>query len=85
MVPASVRAETGINVIDHLQKLQDTGDQCTKLEFTVRSSNRNETILLSIDGQTLPTWINESINVPDELLQLKVFTVEPPLKIDQFQ
>ena len=73
VVPASIRAETGINVIDHLQKLQDVEDHCTKIEFTVRSSSRNETILLGIDGQALPAWINESINIPDELLQFKVF------------
>ena len=73
MIPASVRAETGSNVIDHLQKLQDTDNHCTKLKFTVRSSNRNETILLSIDGQIRPKWINESINIPDEFLKFKMF------------
>ena len=68
MIPASVRAQT--NVIDHLQKIQGTENQCTKLKFTVRSSNRNETMLLSIlYGQVRPKWINESI---DEFLQFKV-------------
>ena len=70
MIPASVRAES--DVINQLQKIQDTENQCTKLKFTVRSSNRNETILLSIDGQIRPKWINESINIPDEFLQFKV-------------
>ena len=70
VVPASVRAETGINVIDQLQRIQDTENHCTKLKFTVRSSNRNETMLLSIDGQIMPKWINETI--PDELHQFKV-------------
>ena len=70
MIPASVRAETSTNnVIDQLQKLQDTENQCTKLKYTVRSSNRNETMLLSLDGQTRPKWINESIDIPDEFLQ----------------
>ena len=73
MIPASIRAETGSNVIDQLQKLQDTDNQCTKLKFTVHSSNRNETILLSIDGQLRPKWINESINIPDEFLKFKMF------------
>ena len=74
MIPASIRAETVTrnNVIDQLQKLQDTENQCTKLKFTVRSSNRNETILLSIDGQIRPKWINESISIPDEFLQFKI-------------
>ena len=72
VIPASVRAETGINVIDQLQKLQDTEDHCTKLKFTVRSSNRNETMQLSIDGQTVPQWINNE-TIPNELLQFKVF------------
>ena len=72
VIPASVRAETGINVIDQLQKLQDTEDHCTKLKFTVRSSNRNETMQLSIDGQTVPQWINNE-TIPDELLQFKIF------------
>ena len=37
MIPASIRAETvsRYNVIDQLQKLQDTENQCTKLKFTV--------------------------------------------------
>ena len=52
MTPASVRIES--DVIDQLQKIQDTENQCTKLKFTIRSSNRNETILLSIDGQIRP-------------------------------
>ena len=65
MIPASVRAES--DVIDQLQKVQDTENQCTKLKFTVRSSNRNETMLLNIlYGQVRPKWINESI---DEFLQ----------------
>ena len=71
MTPASVRAETpGTHVIDQLQKLQDTENHCTTLKFTVKSSNRNETILLNVDGRTLPKWINESI--PDEFRQLKI-------------
>jgi predicted outer membrane repeat protein len=72
MTPASVRAETSTdNVIDQLQKLQDTENHCTALKFTVKSSNRNETMLLNVDGRTLPKWINES--TPDELRQLKMF------------
>ena len=70
MIPASVRAES--DVIDQLQKLQDTENQCTKLKFTVRSSNGNETMLLSIDKQIRPKWINESINIPDEFLIFRV-------------
>ena len=87
MIPASIRAES--DVIDQLQKLQDTENQCTKLKFTVRSSNRNETILLSIDGQIRPKWINKSINIPDEFLQFKVLItlLECPLgfKFDRQQ
>lgn len=70
MIPASVRAEAGINVISQLQKLQDTENHCTNLKFTIQSSNRNGTMLLSIEGQTAPKWINESI--PDEFLQFKI-------------
>ena len=70
IVPASIRAETARNsVIDQLQKIQDTASHCTILKFTVRSSNKYETIELSIDGQTMPQWINEII--PDEFLQFK--------------
>ena len=76
MIPASIRAETaGNNVIDQLQKLQDTGNQCTNPKYTVRSSNRNETMLLSIDGQTRPDWINKSVSIPDEFLQFKVLII----------
>ena len=75
MIPASVRAETGPNVIDQLQKLQDTNNYCTKLKFTVRSSNRNETMLLSIDGQIIPKWINKSTDIPDEFLQFKILVI----------
>ena len=71
VIPASVRAETGINVIEQLQKLQDTEGHCTKLKFTVRSSNRNETMQLRIDGQTVPQWINN----PDELFQFNIFII----------
>lgn len=31
VIPASIRVETGINVIDHLQKIQNTENHCTKL------------------------------------------------------
>ena len=73
MISASVRAEiAGNNVIDQLQKLQDTENHCTNLKYTIRSSNRNETMLLSVDGQTRPKWINESISIPNEFLQFKV-------------
>ena len=71
IIPASIRAETARNnVIDQLQNVQDTTNHCTKLQFTLQSSNKNETIELSIDGQTMPQWINESI--PDEFLQFKI-------------
>ena len=71
MIPASIRAETARNnVIDQIQKVQDTENHCTKLKFTVQSSNKNETIALSVDGQTMPRWINES--TPDEFLQFKI-------------
>ena len=84
MIPASVRAETSTNnVIDQLQKLQDTENQCTKLKYTVRSSNRNETMLLSLDGQTRPKWINESIDIPDEFLQFnKILTTLKECPLD---
>ena len=74
IIPASVRAETARNnVIDQLQKLQDTENHCTKLKYTVRSSNRNETVKLSIDGQTMPQWLNETI--PDEFAPSMIFIV----------
>ena len=84
MIPASVRAETAENnVINQLQKLQDTENQCTKLKITVRPSNRNETMLLSVDGQTRPKWINESIDIPDEFLQFnKVLTTLKECPLD---
>ena len=63
----SIRAEMGINIVDQLQKLQDTESHYTKLKFTTWSSNRNKTMLQNIDGQIMPKWINETI--PDELLQ----------------
>ena len=73
MIPASIRAETARNnIIDQLQKLQDTESQCIKLKYTVHSYNKNETILLSIDGQIRPKWINGSTNTPDEFLQFKI-------------
>ena len=71
MIPASIRAETTRNnLIDQIQKVQDTENSCTKLKFTIQSSNKNEAIALSVDGQTMPRWINESI--PDEFLQFKI-------------
>ena len=50
-VPASVRAETDAGVIKPLQKIQNTDNKCTILEYTVRSSDRNVTIELSVEQQ----------------------------------
>ena len=72
IIPASVRVETArSNVIDQLQKLRDAENHCTILKFTISSSNGNESMLLSIEGQTLPKWINKTI-LPDEFLQLRI-------------
>ena len=68
VVPATVRAETGSNVIDRLQKLQDTEKECTNLKYTIRSSNTNETMLLKVDRQDIPQ--NETVTT--ELLQFRV-------------
>ena len=51
VVPASVRAKTDFNVIDDLQKVQDTQNRCTMLKYTLRSSNRYESMVLRIEQQ----------------------------------
>ena len=52
--PASVRAETesDYEIIEQLQKVQDTQNACTKLNYTIKSSKGNETILLSVEQQS---------------------------------
>lgn len=71
VVPAAVRAETGLGIVDDLQKLQDTNKYCTKLEFTVRSSSRNETLLLKIDRQDVQNYHQNGM-VPNEMVQFKL-------------
>ena len=40
-------------------------------------------MLLSVDGQTRPKWINESIDIPDEFLQFnKVLTTLKECPLD---
>ena len=80
VVPAAVRAETGFGVIDDLQKLQDTDKDCTKLKFTVRSSSRNESMLLKIDRKDLQNY-NQNGTVPKEMVQFKllIFLKDCPL------
>ena len=68
IVPATVRAETGSNLIDSIQKLQDTEKECTNLKYTIRSSNINETMVLRVDRQDIPQ--NETVTT--ELLQFRV-------------
>ena len=53
VVPATVRAESEFDTVDHLYEIQDTQNHCTKLNFTVRSSRRNETLGLSVDNWDL--------------------------------
>ena len=53
VVPATVRAESEFDIVDHLQELQDTQKYCTKLNFTVRSSRRSEIMRLNVDRQDL--------------------------------
>ena len=48
VVPATVRVSK-IDIVDPLQRLQEIENHCTKLHFTVRSSRRNETLLLIVD------------------------------------
>ena len=71
VVPATIRAESEFNIVDHLQELQRTENHCTKLNFTVSSSRVNETIRLNVDRQGLIEWIpNENLA---EFNQFKVF------------
>ena len=49
VVPSTVRAETDSDIIDNLQKIQDTEMECTTLKYTVRSANKTETMILRID------------------------------------
>ena len=68
IVPTTVRAEMGSNLIDSIQKLQDTDKECTNLKYTIRSSNINETMVLRVDRQDIPQ--NETVT--NELLQFRV-------------
>ena len=52
VVPATVRVSK-FDIVDPLQRLQEIENHCTKLHFTVRSSRRNETLLLNVDRQGL--------------------------------
>ena len=73
VVPAIVRAEGEFYKVDlhKLQELQRTEDHCTKLNFTVRSPRRSETLLLTVDRQGLTETIPNA-NFP-EFRQFKVF------------
>ena len=53
VVPATVRAESEFDTVDHLYEIQDTENHCTKLNFTVRSSRKKETIRLIVEGRGL--------------------------------
>ena len=56
VVPSIVRtnAMNMTESIDRLQKLQDTQKDCTKVEYTIRSPNKTETLALTIDTPQLP-------------------------------
>ena len=53
VAPASIRAKTTFGVIEQLQKIQNTENKCTKVMYTIKSSNSNVTIVLSVEQQNI--------------------------------
>ena len=53
VAPASIRAKTTFGVIEQLQKIQNTENKCTKVMYTIKSSDSNVTIVLSVEQQNI--------------------------------
>ena len=75
VVPAIVRAEVEnrqYSVIDGLQKLQDVGKQCTRLQYTIHSPNHKETIFLTVNKQYIPEPYYQNQSIPPEQVQFRI-------------
>ena len=82
VAPASVRVKPDFdNMINELQKIQDTNKYtCTNVSYTVRSSNRQETLKLYVDQRDTVLLQNKIISlIETNKLNLHVFLLDCPL------
>ena len=59
VAPASIRAKTNFGVIEPLQKIQNTENKCTKVKYTIKSSDSNVTIVLSVEQRNIRRLQND--------------------------